>query len=78
MEDNILAEIKQIRRLLSELVGTTNLPSSQKFSKEAISKAALEFRKLSIKGPIKIFQDRYPPGPLPLWPSRRVPSAPRP
>ena len=49
MEDNILAEIKQIRRLLSELVGTTNLPSSQKFSKEAISKAALEFRKLSIE-----------------------------
>jgi hypothetical protein len=49
MEDKILTEIKQIRRLLSELVGTTDLPVKQKFSKEAISKAAKEFRKLSIE-----------------------------
>lgn len=48
MEDKVLSEIKQIRKLLSELVGTTDLPASQKFSKEAISKAAKEFRKLSI------------------------------
>jgi hypothetical protein len=49
MEEKILAEIKQMRKLLSELVGTTDLPSSQKFSKESISKAAKEFRKLSIE-----------------------------
>ena len=49
MEDKVLSEIKQIRKLLSEIVGTTDLPESQKFSKEAISKAAKEFRKLSIE-----------------------------
>ena len=49
MEDMVLSEIKQIRRLLSELVGTTDLPVTQKFSKEAITKAAKEFRKLSIE-----------------------------
>ena len=49
MEDKILTEIKQIRKLLSELVGTTDLPVRQKFSKEAIAKAAKEFRKLSIE-----------------------------
>ena len=49
MEDKIFTEIKQIRKLLSELVGTTDLPATQKFSKEAISKASKEFRKLSIE-----------------------------
>jgi hypothetical protein len=49
MEDKIFTEIKQIRKLLSELVGTTDLPVTQKFSKEAITKAAKEFRKLSIE-----------------------------
>jgi hypothetical protein len=49
MEDKILSELKQIRKLLSELVGTTDLPVNQKFSREAISKAAKEFRKLSIE-----------------------------
>jgi Ca2+-binding EF-hand superfamily protein len=49
MEDKVLSELKQIRKLLSELVGTTELPVKQKFSKEAISKAAKEFRKLSIE-----------------------------
>jgi len=49
MEGRILSEIKQIRKLLSQLVGTTDLPVKQKFSKEAISKAAKEFRQLSIE-----------------------------
>lgn len=49
MEEKVLAEIKQIRKLLSELIGTEDLPVKQKFSKEAISKAAKEFRKLSIE-----------------------------
>jgi len=41
MEKKILSEIKQIRGLLSELVGTTDFPVKQKFSKEAMSKAAI-------------------------------------
>ncbi len=49
MEDKILNELKQIRQLLSELIGTAELPASEKFSKEAIAKAAKEFRKMSIE-----------------------------
>lgn len=49
MEDKFLTEIKQIRQLLSELIGTSELSSKEKFSKEAITKAAKEFRKLSIE-----------------------------
>lgn len=49
MEDKILSELKQIRKLLADVVGTTDLPTNQKFSKEAIAKAAKEFKKLSIE-----------------------------
>jgi len=49
MEDRVLKEVKKIRELLSELVGTSELPTSQKFSKEALTKAAREFKKLSIE-----------------------------
>ncbi|MBE0654596.1 MAG: hypothetical protein IH594_12400 [Bacteroidales bacterium] len=49
MEEKIYAELKLIRKILSEIVGTSDLPESQKFSKEAIAKAAMEFRKLSIE-----------------------------
>ena len=35
--------------LLSELAGTSNLPASERFSKEAIAKAASEFRKLAVQ-----------------------------
>lgn len=49
MEEKILDEIKQIRRLLSKLIGTVDLPANERFSKEAISKAAKEFQKLSIE-----------------------------
>jgi hypothetical protein len=49
MEDRIFTELKHIRKLLSEVVGTTDLPATQKFSKESLSKAAKEFRKLSIE-----------------------------
>ncbi len=49
MEEKILSEIKQIRKLLSELAGTSDLPVKQQFSRDAISKAAKEFRKLSIE-----------------------------
>lgn len=49
MEEKILKEIKQIRLILSELVGTSDLPASERFSKEAISKASKEYRKLAIE-----------------------------
>lgn len=47
MQDKILSEIKQIRIVLSELVGTSDSPVKQKFSKEALANAAKEFRNLS-------------------------------
>ena len=46
MEDKIYIEIKQLRSLLAKVVGTQDLPKSEQFSKEAIRKAASEFRKL--------------------------------
>lgn len=49
MEEKIYIELKQIRILLSELVGSSELPANKRFSKEAITKAAKEFRKLSIE-----------------------------
>jgi len=49
MEDKVLTEVRQIRRLLSEIIGTENKPVKEKFSKEAISKAAKEYRTISIK-----------------------------
>jgi hypothetical protein len=48
MEKQILKEIKELRLLLSSLIGTSDLPVKQRFSKEAITKAAVEFKKLSI------------------------------
>lgn len=49
MEEKVLKEIKQIRKLLSELIGTSSLPAKQKFLKEALAKAAKEYRKLAIE-----------------------------
>lgn len=49
MEEKILKELRQIRQLLSELVGTSDLPTKEKFSKEAIAKAAKEYRKMAIE-----------------------------
>ena len=48
MEEKIYGELKQIRRLLSELIGSSDLPASQRFSKEAIAKVKHEFQKLTI------------------------------
>tara|TARA_B100001115_G_C15837998_1_gene419412 strand:+ start:319 stop:1035 length:717 start_codon:yes stop_codon:yes gene_type:complete len=44
--DRLYKEIKQLRSLLAKVVGTQDLPKSEQFSKEAIKKAASEFRKL--------------------------------
>ena len=49
MEDKILKEIIQIRQLLSQLIGTADLPPGDRFSKEKIEKAAKEFQKLAIQ-----------------------------
>ena len=47
MEDKIYKEIKEVRLLLSKLIGTSDLPEKQKFSTEALDKAAVEFKNLS-------------------------------
>lgn len=57
MEDQILKEIKELRLLLSKIIGTSELPAKERFSKESISKAAAEFKKLSIKRGEWITQD---------------------
>ncbi|MCX6225964.1 MAG: hypothetical protein NTV01_14630 [Bacteroidia bacterium] len=49
MDETILKEIKKIRILLAELTGTADLPATERFSKEAIAKAAKEFRVLAIQ-----------------------------
>jgi hypothetical protein len=49
MEEKVLKELKEIRKLLSELIGTSDQPIKEKFSKEAVSKAAKEFREMAIK-----------------------------
>jgi hypothetical protein len=49
MEQEILIELKELRAVITKLVGTSHKPESEKFSKEAIVKAAREFQELSIK-----------------------------
>ncbi len=44
-----LKEIQDIRKLLSKIIGTSELPTRQQFSKESLDKAADEFKKLSIQ-----------------------------
>jgi len=48
-EEKLLLELKQLRYLLATVVGTQDLPKREQFSKEAIKKAAIEFRKLQIE-----------------------------
>lgn len=45
-EDKFYLELKHLRYLLAKVVGTQDLPKREQFSKEAIKKAASEFRKL--------------------------------
>lgn len=49
MEDRILKEIKELKSVIAQVIGSSELPAKQKFSKEAIAKAAKEFEKLSIE-----------------------------
>ena len=49
MEERILKEIKELKSVIAQVIGSSELPAKQKFSKEAIAKAAKEFQKLSIE-----------------------------
>lgn len=49
MEDRIFKELKELKSILSQLIGTADLPAKQKFSDMAIRKAASEYQKLSIE-----------------------------
>jgi hypothetical protein len=49
MEKEILSEIKQLKSAISKLIGTSDFPIKEQFSKEALDKAAKQFQKLSIE-----------------------------
>lgn len=49
MEKELLIEIKELKSILAQLIGTADLPSKERFSKEALAKAAKEFQSLSIE-----------------------------
>ena len=49
LDTKVLKEIRQVKNLLAELIGTSDEPAKQKFSKAAISKAAKEFRELEVQ-----------------------------
>ena len=45
-EDKILSELRQVKKLLTVLLGTEDQPTKEKFSRAAITKAASEFKKM--------------------------------
>ena len=49
MEAKVLEELKQIKLILSKITGTEGLPEKERFSDEALDKAAKEFQNLVIK-----------------------------
>ena len=49
MQNEILAEIKELRTALTLVLGVSELPPNQQFLKEALNKAAQEFKKLNIE-----------------------------
>ena len=49
MQKQILQELKELRTAISKLIGSSDLPSNEQFSKEAIEKAAKQFQKLRIE-----------------------------
>lgn len=48
MQKQILAELKELRVIVSKLIGSSDLPEEEQFSIEKINRAAKEFRKLFI------------------------------
>ena len=49
MEKELLSQIKELKAIIAQLVGTSDLPLKERFSKEALAKAAKEFQNLSIE-----------------------------
>jgi hypothetical protein len=45
----LLAEIRHLKAAISTLIGTSDLQAKERFSKEALVRAAKEFKKLSIE-----------------------------
>lgn len=65
MEDKIFTELAQIKKVLTHIIGTSELAPSKQFSIEALNKAAKEFKKLNTlkNGWIKDYDVRkYFPG----------------
>lgn len=49
MQNELLAEIRLLKAAISTLIGNSDLPAKERFSKEALARAAKEFKKLSIE-----------------------------
>ena len=49
MSTKILHEIKELKSVIAVLIGTSDLPTGEQFSKEALDKAAVQFQKLGIE-----------------------------
>ncbi len=49
MEKEILSEIRELKSAIAKLMGTSDLPKAQQFSKEALDRAAKQFQKLIIE-----------------------------
>src|SRR5438552_2685505 len=49
MQKEIMAELKDIKSIMAQLLGTTDLPAQEQFSKDALSKATKAFQKITIE-----------------------------
>ncbi len=47
MENQILSEIKELKKILSQLIGTSDLQKKDQFSKESLERAAKQFKKMA-------------------------------
>jgi hypothetical protein len=49
MEKEILHELRELKNIISQVIGSSDLPKQERFSKDAIAKAAKEFQKMAIE-----------------------------
>jgi len=49
MQKQILSELKELKSIMAQLVGTTDKPVQDQFSKEALDKAAKRFKRMEIE-----------------------------
>lgn len=47
--NEILKEIKELKNAISQIIGSSDLPEEQKFSKDALDRAAKEYKQLGIE-----------------------------